>query len=61
MVARLRYGAVVGNRSCDRSVALSRMYFDLRFSCTQGKPLQTSTVGWEFGFGIHMMVITTVA
>jgi hypothetical protein len=49
MVARLCYGAVVGIRSWDGSMALSRTYFDLRFSCTQGKPRQTGMVmgGWD--------------
>src|SRR5271156_6129954 len=53
MVARLCYGAVVGIRSWDGSMALGRTYFDLRFSCTQGKPRQTGMV-MELGLALAL-------
>jgi hypothetical protein len=60
MVARLCYGAVVGIRSWDGSMALSRTYFDLRFSCTQGKPRQTGMVmGVGISFGTHTIIINS--
>jgi hypothetical protein len=53
MVARLHCGAVVGNRSCDRSVALSRMYFHLRFKLHSRQAASGEHGGVELGFGVH--------